>query len=327
MKQNYAIFAGGCFWCVVESFKDLEGVIDVLSGFTGGEIENPTYEQVCTGSTGHFEAVKVIYDEDMVSYTQLLKTFVQQIDPTDAGGQFYDRGPHYRTAIFYNSKTQRGLAEKFRLDLSKTDIYDKPIAIMILPAAEFYAAEQEHQDYYKKCPVMYKQYKKGSGRKDFIDEHSFEDMPKAKKEANILISEYELEKKLTKIQYDVTKNAETELPYSNKYWNNNEEGIYVDVITGEVLFSSKEKFDSSCGWPSFTKTISKKIVKEKTDKSFGMIRTEIIANGSKAHLGHVFEDGPGDNGLRYCINSASLRFIKKDDMQEQGYGEYLELLK
>lgn len=316
-NKEIATFAGGCFWCMVEPFDQRPGIHRVVSGYTGGHVENPTYEQVCSDTTGHVEAIEITFDPEVMPYEQLLRTFWQQIDPTDAGGQFNDRGESYQTAIFYHNEHQRQQAEQSKKELEQSGKFSKPIITPILPAKPFYLAEEKHQDYYKKQSFHYRLYKKGSGREDFI-----------KNTWKKAINKEELKQKLTPIQYHVTQENGTERPFQNDYWNNEEEGIYVDVITGEPLFSSKDKYDAGCGWPSFTKPIDKNQVEEKTDTTHGMRRTEIRSKDSDSHLGHVFEDGPMEaGGLRYCMNSAAMRFVPVSKMDEEGYKKFLYLFK
>jgi len=307
-----ATFAGGCFWCMVKPFHEWPGIEKVVSGYTGGHVENPTYEQVCSETTGHAEAVQITFDPDVIPYAKLLDIYWRQIDPTDAGGQFHDRGSSYRPAIFYHNERQREEAEASKRALEASGRFDKPIAVAIEPASAFYPAEEYHQDYYKKNPLRYKYYSIGSGRADFIARHW-----NAKKDLA------ELRKKLTPLQFEVTQNNATEPPFRNEYWDNHEEGLYVDVVSGEPLFSSRDKFDSGCGWPSFTRPLAPGLIEEKDDFSHGMIRTEVRSRPSDSHLGHVFPDGPKETGgLRYCINSAALRFIPLDRLEEEGYGAY-----
>ncbi|MFB5284050.1 peptide-methionine (S)-S-oxide reductase MsrA [Peribacillus sp. Hz7] len=309
-----ATFAGGCFWCMVSPFDELPGVKGVISGYTGGHKTNPTYEEVCTDTTGHYEVVQISFDSAVMSYQKLLDLFWQQIDPTDAAGQFNDRGLSYRTAIFFHSEEQRILAETSKAKLAKSGRFKKPIVTAVLPAEPFYKAEEKHQHYYKRNPFHYNLYKEGSGRAKFIRENW-----KKRK------SDEELRKELTPIQYEVTRKNATEPPFQNEYWNHTEEGIYVDIISGEPLFSSIDKYDAGCGWPSFTKPLRRSELEEKFDTSHGMRRIEVRAKASDAHLGHVFDDGPGPDRARYCINSAALRFVPKNKLQEKGYGEFLSL--
>ncbi|GAB3805092.1 peptide-methionine (R)-S-oxide reductase MsrB [Virgibacillus kimchii] len=316
-NRETATFAGGCFWCMVEPFDERPGIISIVSGYTGGDVENPTYEQVSSNTTGHVEAVQIKYNPDIMSYEQLVETFWQQIDPTDPGGQFNDRGESYKTAIFYHNEAQRRIAEASRQKLDESKKFSKPIVTEILPAKTFYEAEEEHQDYYKKQSFHYRLYKKGSGREDFIKENWQKPVDKSA-----------LKEKLTPLQYHVTQENGTERPYQNEYWDNEKEGIYVDIVSGDVLFSSRDQYDAGCGWPSFTKPVDNYQLTENTDTSHGMIRTEVRSRNADSHLGHVFEDGPKEaGGLRYCMNSAAMRFIEKEHMEKEGYGKYLYLFK
>jgi peptide methionine sulfoxide reductase msrA/msrB len=314
-QLELATFAGGCFWCMVKPFDELPGIKQVVSGYTGGHTENPTYEEVCSETTGHAEAVQITFDPEIFPYRKLLDIYWRQIDPTDGGGQFHDRGSSYRPVIFYHSEQQRLEAEASRRELEQSGRFDKPIAVTIEPAGPFYPAEEYHQHYYKKNPLRYKYYSIGSGRVDFIARHWRTDKDRAK-----------LREKLTPLQYEVTQNNATEPPFRNEFWDHHEAGIYVDIVSGEPLFSSLDKFDSGCGWPSFTKPIHEGSIEERDDFSHGMIRTEVRSRLADSHLGHVFPDGPKETGgLRYCINSAALRFIPVDRLEIEGYGAYKKL--
>ncbi|MEF9935165.1 MAG: peptide-methionine (R)-S-oxide reductase MsrB [Clostridium sp.] len=309
---NRAMFAGGCFWCMVKPFDMYRGVKSVKVGYSGGEVKNPSYEEVASKRTGHREVVEIQFDNSVISYNDLLDIFFRSIDPTDSGGQFNDRGEVYKTAVYYYDEVQREAALKYIDSLGKSGKFNKPIAVEVLNAKEFYLAEEEHQDYYKKNPLHYKLYYKGSGRKDYIEKTWI--MNSYNKE--------ELKERLTDIQYYVTQENGTEPPYTNEYNNNFEEGIYVDIVSGKPLFLSYDKFESGCGWPAFSRPISESKIYEINDNSHGMARIEVRSADSDSHLGHVFPDGPVDKGgLRYCINSAAIRFIPKKDMEKKGYGK------
>lgn len=314
-KMAVIYLAGGCFWGTEKYISMIQGVCLTEVGYANGNKDNPTYEEVCNGS-GHAEVVKVTYDENIISLAFLLDLFYESINPVSVNRQGGDTGIQYRTGVYYIDDNDKEIIQSSVVKLQKQ--FDKAITIEIKKLENYYKAEEYHQKYLDKHPSGY----------CHIKPQVFEKVKKAFVDTSLYSKQDDkvLQRDLTETQYSVTQNNATEPPYQNEFYNFFEDGIYVDITTGEPLFTSQDKFDSGCGWPSFTTPIDPYVAKEKKDDSHGMIRTEVRSRIGEAHLGHVFEDGPAEQGgLRYCINSAALRFIRKEDMEKEGYGFLMKI--
>lgn len=313
LKEIY--LAGGCFWGLEAYMERIYGVADAISGYANGKTDNPKYEDLLYKGSGHAETVLVKYDPERVSLTELLSYYLKVVDPTSVNRQGNDTGTQYRTGIYFTDQKEEEVVKQFFTSRQKD--YDKPIVVEVEALKGFTEAEEYHQEYLKKNPNGYCHIDLSKADELIIDADKY---PKS--------SDEELRKRLTPEQYKVTQENQTEYAFSNEYWDNKEAGLYVDVVTGEPLFLSTDKYDSGCGWPSFTKPITKEVLTYQEDTSYNMVRTEVRSRVGDSHLGHVFEDGPADKGgLRYCINSASIRFVPLAEMKAEGYEYLMHLVK
>lgn len=307
------MFAGGHFWFLVPPFVELPGIERVTVGYTGGVDNNPSYDNAISAQSGHRLAVQIKFNSKMISFESLLNIYWKLIDPTDSFGQFADRGNAFTTAIYYDGQSQKNIAFSSLEKLITSGRFLDPIVTKIEKAQDFYRAEEKHQSYYKKLPFHFRHVYQKSGRMEFIQKYW-------------QVDKKDLRERLTPLQFKVTQDQHTEPPFENEYDQLKDKGIYVDIVSGEPLFSSLDKYDHNCGWPTFTKPILSYHLKENLDQSHGMLRTEIKSLYGDSHLGHVFEDGPKDRGgRRYCVNSAALCFIPLNELEEKGYGEYRAL--
>lgn len=327
MNLKTIYLAGGCFWGMEGYFKRLNGVIETEAGYANGHTDNPSYEEVCNQDTGHAETIKVKYDADIISLTDILRHFFRIVDPTTLNRQAHDTGTQYRSGIYYTDPADHDVIQA--MIKAEQGRYTAPIVVENLPLQHFFPAEEYHQDYLDKNPQGYCHIDLRKAREPLPE------LPPSQTSTTLYDANAfhkpdaaTLHQQLSEEAYQITQNAGTERPYSHPYDELFVPGIYVDIVSGEPLFSSRDKFNSGCGWPAFSQPIQSEAVSKHEDNSHGMQRTEVRSQHADSHLGHVFKDGPQDRGgLRYCINGASLRFIPYEEMDAAGYAAYKDMVK